>query len=212
MNLIYTTKQSGISIPVQIRAQRTHRGIALAHQIDTATKRNNWCTHKKPCSQFGMRPCCPPKVSMFEDFPYHEYLYLIMVRMNLEDYFEQYPQVNASKSRIYFGLDSTHKMTRNISNAIVKPFNSPSTQCFRVGGCLGCKFPKTGSCMQFFPPLEATGINVCSLTKAIFDTEIEWAPPKSLMKTMTAVGAIYTSKQISRNQIEEAILNVCTNR
>jgi predicted metal-binding protein len=196
---------SGAKIPVEVQVKRVTRDDMLKFQTKNKDERNNWCTQGKPCSKYGCRPCCPPKVKMFSELKEHKYMYLVFVKIELDDYYKVYPNVKESKSWCYFGMDGTHKMSRNIQNKISCSFEG---QAFRVGGCLGCQYPKTGKCKRFAPALEATGIDVCKLSAEIFGEFITWRRAKKPMKNMIAIGGIYTDEVISKSKLKEVIDDV----
>jgi predicted metal-binding protein len=196
---------SGAKIPVGISIRRIPGTLMLDYQVHKTKTRDHWCTQGKPCSKFGCRPCCPPQVKMFSELKEHKYMYVIGVRIVLNDYYETYPNVKESKSWCYFGMDGTHKMSRNIQNQIAESF---AGQAFRVGGCLGCQYMKTGKCKRFAPALEATGINVIELGKDILGWDITWRKAKEPMKDMIAIGGIYTDELIMPKQFKEVIQNV----
>jgi predicted metal-binding protein len=178
----------------------------LKYQIADSEIRNGWCTGGDcKCAKYGCRPCCPPKVKLFNALKARKHMYLVFVKMVLEDYYTVYPNVRESKSWCYFGMDGTHKMTRNIQNKIAESFEG---QAFRVGGCLGCQYPKTGKCKRYAPALEATGINVCALSLGEFGEEIVWREAKQPMEYMIAIGGIYTDEDISKDKFKEVIRNV----
>jgi len=208
----YITASTGAKIPIEIRVERTTREVAIKHSVADREVRNEWCTRGKPCAKYGERPCCPPKTKLIGEMRPRKYMYLVYVRIDLENYYEVYPKVKESKSWQYFGMDGTHKMTRNVSNKIVRAVTDKSQGDlpFRVGGCLGCQFPKTGKCNYFMPPLESSGIDVLAITKEIFGTQIVWRAPKESMPYMIAVGAIYSDrKSISKDLFKEAIKDAC---
>jgi predicted metal-binding protein len=147
---------AGAKIPIEIRVKRVSRADMLKYQIADSEVRNTWCTGGGcSCAKYGCRPCCPPKVKLFNALKARKHMYLVFVKMVLEDYYTVYPNVRESKSWCYFGMDGTHKMTRNIQNKIAESFEG---QAFRVGGCLGCQYPKTGKCKRYAPALEATSL------------------------------------------------------
>lgn len=200
---------SGAQIPVELQIKRVVGSAILAYTTKSKDKRNGWCNAGGcNCAKFGCRPCCPPKVKMFSELKSREYMYLVQVRIDLEDYYEIYPNVRESKSWCYFGMDGTHKMTRNINNKIVTLLHQKGDQGFRVGGCLGCQFTKTGVCKNFMPALEAVGINVIDLAKGEFDSDIVWREAKKPMPHMIAVGGLYTDRAISPKEIRGVIANV----
>ena len=211
----YTTASTGARIPIEITVKRTTQEVALNHMTaKDRAERNSWCTKgKKACAKYGERPCCPPKTKMFNEMKPHKYMYLIQVKILLEDYYTVYPNVRASGSWQYFGMDGTHKMTRNVSNKIVRAISEVGKDIpFRVGGCLGCQFLKTGKCNYYMPPLESTGINVVKLAKTVFNTDIVWRVPKESMPYMIAVGAIYTDREnIPQSKFKGVIKDVCNN-
>jgi hypothetical protein len=142
---------------------------------------------------------------MFYELKNREWMYLVFVKIVLDDYYKVYPNVKESKSWCYFGMDGTHKMTRNIQNKISTSFKG---QSFRVGGCLGCQYPKTGQCKRFAPALEATGIDVVVLSKIEFGEAINWRESKKPMENMIAIGGIYTDEVIKPIKFKEVIKNV----
>jgi predicted metal-binding protein len=202
----FKVTSSGAQLPVIVEVKKVPRSKMLEHMTTDLAVRDNWCTHDKPCSKFGMRPCCPPQVKTFDQLKVRDHAYLIMVKIDLKDYYRIYPNVKESKSWAYFGMDGTHKMTRNISNKIVSLLKG---QGFRVGGCLGCQFTKTGKCKRFEPALEATGINVVSLTEDVFGEKIKWAKPKNPMRYMIATGCVYTDEEVPASKFKELIHFVC---
>ena len=197
---------SGARIPVTIQITRLTREQMIEYQIEDKDTRNSWCTQGTPCSKYGCRPCCPPKVKLFSELKEHKYMYVVAVTIDLEDYYEVYPTVRDSKSWCYFGMDGTHKMSRNIQNKIATSFEG---QAFRVGGCLGCQYPKTGHCKRFAPALEAGGINVIDLAKGVFGIDITWRATKQPMIDMTAIGGIYTDEVLTKEHLKEVVKNVC---
>lgn len=205
LDLSYVTS-SGAEIPVYIQIERLNPDRIIEHQIHDIKQRNSWCTNNKPCSKFGQRPCCPPKCKLFDEMKRRKYMYLMSTMIILDEYYEVYPNVRDSKSWCYFGMDGTHKMTRNINNAVSTSFEG---QAFRVGGCLGCQYTKSGKCKRFAPPLEATGVNVVELAKDVFDIDIVWREDKKPMSHMVAVGGIYTDESISPKRLKKAIMDVC---
>lgn len=196
--------KNGAAIPTTIQVQRVPIDTVLQHQIQDLDIRNRWCTQGLTCSKYGKRPCCPPQVKLFHQLKPRDRFYLISVQIKLDDYYTVYPNVRESKSWMYFGMVGTHKMTKLIANKIASAFPG---QAFRVGGCLGCTWPKNGKCKRFMPALEATGINVVALTQEVFGYEIEWYQPKQPMKVMSAIGAIYTNEPIQKIDFKEAIFN-----
>lgn len=203
---------SGARIPVHIEVIRVSRKKMLEHQTLDKKERNQWCLNGKPCSKYGTRPCCPPTVKLFSEMRERQYMYLILVEINLLNYYTVYPKVKESKSWVYFGMDGTHKMTRNINNQIVTRLNHAGAQCFRVGGCLGCQFSKTGKCKNFMPPLEGTGVDVVALAEDVFEKKIRWRKENKPMKNMVAVGAIYTDSRIPAIQFERVLKDVCSGK
>jgi len=212
----YITKSTGVKIPIEIQVKRTTREVALKHSTKDIEVRNNWCNGGGlTCAKYGARPCCPPKTKMIGDMKSRKYLYLIHVKIDIDDYYEVYPKVKASKSWQYFGMDGTHKMTRNVSNKIVRAVTDKvqGDVPFRVGGCLGCQFAKTGKCIYYMPPLESSGIDVVAITKEVFNSEIVWRVPKESMPYMIAVGAVYSDRpSISKDLFKEAIKDACNHR
>lgn len=201
----HNVTSSGAKIPLQIQIKRIPGEQMLQYCIQDKEKRNKWCTKGQPCSKYNCRPCCPPRVKMFYELKGRKWMYLVLVKIALDDYYKVYPNVKESKSWCYFGMDGTHKMTRNIQNKISTSFKG---QAFRVGGCLGCQYTKSGECKRFAPALEATGIDVVALAKAEFDEEIDWRKAKEPMINMIAVGGICTDDEISPKQFKEVIKNV----
>lgn len=207
MKLVYNTS-TGSKVPVEIKVKRVSRDRMLQHLTTDKDKRNNWCTHDKPCGKFGKRPCCPPQVKTFDELAPKKYMYLVMVKIVLDEYYEVYPNVRESKSWLYFGMDGTHKMSRNIQNKLSTHFDG---QAFRVGGCLGCQWTKQGKCKRFAPALEATGINVVWVAKDVFGETIHWRPDgsKEQMPHMISIGGIYTDEDIPMSKFKEVMEEIC---
>ena len=212
----YITASTGTKIPVEIEVKRTTRAVAIKHSTKDKDIRNGWCNAGGlTCAKYGARPCCPPKTKMLSEMKERKYLYLVHVKIDIDDYYDVYPKVKASKSWQYFGMDGTHKMTRNVSNKIVRAMTDKAQGDvpFRVGGCLGCQYAKTGKCIYFMPPLESSGINVVDITKEVFDSQIVWREPKKSMPYMIAVGAIYSDRtNMSIKNFKGAILNACNHK
>lgn len=208
LNTVNTTS-SGAEIPIEIQVKRVSRADILEFQTKDKKLRNSWCVQGKPCAKYGCRPCCPPKVKMFNELKTCKYMYLVSTKIVLDDYYNVYPNVKNSKSWCYFGMDGTHKMTRNIQNKIACSFEG---QAFRVGGCLGCQYKKSGNCKRFAPALEATGVDVVALAKELLDLDIMWRKAKQPMETMIAVGGIYTNEAIKPNKFKEVIKHACNKR
>jgi len=208
---VFKHTQGGFDLPIHFQLARVSPERVLKHQIaKDKDERNSWCLHGKPCAKYDTRPCCPPRVRMFSEYKVRKYVYLMETKLYLSDYYEVYPNVKASKSWAYFGMDGTHKMTRGISNKVIKQIAQEyGGQAFRVGGCLGCQYHKTGKCNYFMPPLESAGVDLCALSLDVFKTEILWAKPKKPMEYMIALGAIYTDEVIPKSKFKEVIENVC---
>jgi predicted metal-binding protein len=205
----YHTKNGKVKVEIQIGYMTPAKVKKL--QIQDKKIRNSWCTYKKPCLKYGCRPCCPPKVKLFNELKERKHFFGVMVRLNAEDYFTYSPKSKELPVRKYLFMGVAHKITRTIQNKIANSFKG---QIFRVGGCLGCSYKKNGKCMRFAPALEATGIDVNMLAKQMFDTEIEWAimgQPIDVLN-MTAVGGIYTNTKITKNQFREVIKDVVRNK
>ena len=202
---------SGAHMPIEIYLKRIAPEIVLKHQIaKNRVERNSWCLRGKPCAKYDTRPCCPPRVKMFSEYKPRKYMYLMETILYLDDYYRVYPNVKESKSWAYFGMDGTHKMTRGISNKVIKIIAQKfGGQAFRVGGCLGCQYHKTGKCNYFMPPLESAGVDLSALSLEVFDREILWAKPKKPMEYMLALGGLYTDAEIPKIAFKEVILDVC---
>lgn len=162
-----------------------------------------WCTHDHQCANFNNRPCCPPKTPLFGNMPRKNCFYIICVIAHSKDYFPVYPKVDASKSRMYFMRTGLHYLTRNALNKLSRSLSIsyPQGKYFRVGGCAGCQYAKTKKCKNPSYQLEATGVNVCSLTEDVFKIPIQW-PPQDYM---VATGGYYTDQKITPRQIKEEI-------
>jgi predicted metal-binding protein len=200
---------SGTEIPVTIYIEKVDRDIVLKHQTLDRDERNNWCIHDKPCAKYNQRPCCPPKCKLFSELKERENMYLVAVKLTLEDYLQVSPKTKAQGQKSWFlFMSAAHKITRNIQNNISCYFEG---QVFRVGGCLGCQYTKTKVCRRFAPALEGTGIDVVALTEDVFGIEIDWFKPKHPLQQMIAVGGIYTDENISKSKFKEVINDVCSN-
>ncbi len=208
---LYKVTNSGAHVPIKIDLRRVSPEKVLKHQIaKDKNERNSWCLHDKPCPKYNTRPCCPPKVKLFEEYKPRKYVYLMEIIVNLKDYYNSYPKVKDNKGWVYLGMSGTHKMTRGISNIAIKRIAQEfGGQAFRVGECLGCQYHKTGKCHYFMPPLESAGVDLCALSLDVFKTEILWAKPKNPMEYMIALGAIYTDAVIPKSKFKEVIENVC---
>jgi predicted metal-binding protein len=194
-------------IPISIEIVRSSRDRLLEFQTSDKDRRNGWCNKGgHNCDKYGCRPCCPPKVKLFSELKERKYVYLVMVQLTLEDYLDYSPKTREHKAQQFLFMGAAHKITRNINNKLVNHFEG---QVFRVGGCLGCQYPKTGVCKRFAPPLEGTGINVCKVAKAVFKTTIEWADKGRPINKMIAIGAVYTNEEIPTQKFKEVIDNVC---
>lgn len=197
---------TGASLPITIRLEKVEPSKLIEHQTMDIKLRNSWCTHDKPCAKYDTRPCCPPRVKLFSEFPKHSYVYLFLVSLSYENYLEFSPKTKASKNPMFLFMSGSHKITRGIANGISTSFRG---QAFRVGGCLGCSYSKNRKCRRLCPALEGTGINVVELTSDIFGIDIEWYKPKSEVTVMRALSAIYTDETITKSKFKEVIRNVC---
>ena len=203
---------TGSEVPVEFTIERIPRATVLGYVDTDKERRNEWCLRGTPCGKYGKRACCPPSVKMFHDLPAKKWLYAVQVKILLDDYYDVYPNVNESKSKIYFGMDGSHKMTRNLQNKISSALSiKHKSQGFRVGGCLGCQYEKSGTCKNFMPALEATGVDVCKLAKYVLGNPIEWRPEKGqgYQDEMIAIGGIYTNDVITKEEFERMIVDVC---
>ena len=197
---------TGNMVPVLIQIKRILGTDMAKYQTFDRDLRNYWCTQGKPCAKYGKRPCCPPTLKLFNELKPKKYMYLVTTTIKVEDYYKVYPNVKASKSWMYFGMDGTHKMSRNINNKVSFAFEG---QAFKVGGCLGCQYAKTGKCKRFSPALEGTGINVVKLALEEFDIGITWRAPMEPISRMVSVGGIYTNESITAIRFKEAIKHAC---
>lgn len=205
--LIKTSKTTADfkEIALTIQVEKVLRPKLLSFQTEDVKTRNNWCIQgRKPCIKYDSRPCCPPRVPMFEKFPAHSHAYLVAVVLTVEDYYLFSPRTAKSPQRKFLFLNAAHKITRAVSNSIVTSFDG---QAFRVGGCLGCGYAKNGKCRRLCPPLEGTGINVVDLAKDVFDLDLSWGMDCT---QMAAIGAIYTDEIISKSKFKEVVSNVCS--
>lgn len=208
LNRLYVTASKS-EMPVTIEIKRLSRNDMLGFLANDREDRNEWCQRGKCCGKYGQRPCCPPRVPMFDKLPEKEYMYLVMVKIGIQDYLDCYPKVAESKTRTYFSMDGSHKMTRNIQNRIATSFDG---QAFRVGGCLGCRYTKDGVCKRFAPPLEGTGIDVCKLSVDVFGEDVEWTQEYKgdpSMTKMIAIGGVYTNETISKKRLIAAVDEAC---
>jgi predicted metal-binding protein len=206
-DLEYETAKSIHPIPFYVDVRRVTREDMLKYEVDRDT-RNGWCTHVKPCSQYGMRPCCPPKLKMFSEFKPRTFVYLIAVVMKPAEYIEAYENIKNSKNAKYFGMSAAHLYTRNWARKILDQLQVKGDLAFKVGGCLGCKVKTGGACQGVRPALEAVGINVCELYKGVYGKEIEWYKNSQLMEEMVAVAGVYTDRAIPKYDIRQIIESI----
>jgi hypothetical protein len=142
---------------------------------------------------------------MFNELKSRKYIYLIKTKITKIDYFNYSPKSEKSKSANFLFLSAAHKITRSMNNKIVQAFQG---QIFIVGSCSGCKYQETKVCKRLAPRLEGTGINVCELSKEIFNEEIQWNKPSK----MIAIGAIYTDEIIQKSKFMEVVYNLYERR
>lgn len=207
---LYKYTSTGNRLPVQVDLKRVDPSRVLNHKISkNREERNSLCLRGKPCPKYDTRPCCPPRVPLFEEYKSRKYVYLMETVMYLKDYFEVY----SKNTGAYFGIGGTHKMTRAINNKVLKQLAQDfGGQAFRVGGCLGCQYHKTGKCNYFMPPLESAGIDLCALSLDVFGREIIWSKPNNPMEYMVALGALYTDAVIPKNKFKEVIRLACNEK
>lgn len=198
---------SGNDLPITIQIARLTRERMLSYQITSENSRNQWCSLSgKTCPKYGCRPCCPPNVKMFNKMAPHRYMYLVQVKITLEDYLEYSSGHPKNTNTKFLFMSLTHKITRNISNRIVGSFDG---QVFKVGGCLGCTYSKDGKCKRFAPALEGTGIDLAAISRGVFSTDLDWSTPNNEMLSMTAIGGIYTDELISKENLKGVVKDAC---
>jgi len=196
------------NLPVTIEIQKITAERVMKHVTTDLETVRNWCTHDKPCIKYNCRPCCPPRVKTFDKLKKRKSMYIIKVSIAYDDYMEYSPKTKESPRQTWLFMGATHKITRALQNKIVQALFEKGDQGFRVGGCVGCQYSKTGECLHFMPAPEATGINVVSLTKDVFGIDICWLKNKVPTDTMIAVGGLYTDRDISPRTIKEIILKI----
>lgn len=207
LSLNYITKQKG-ELPINVWVKRVLRATMLEYQIDNKEERNSWCLQEpKPCFMYNCKPCCPPKVKLFSQFPIKKYMYVVMVGISFEDYCNYSPKTKELGKRAHFlYMSAAHKISASIQNSISSSFEG---QAFRVWGCVGCRYMKDGKCKRFMPPLEGTGINVIQLAEDLFDFTMLWSNPIRPITELVALGGIYTDEEITTKEFKEVIKNVC---
>lgn len=199
---------SGVSLPLEVGVYRVNQETLLSTLFDPIN-RDSWCqAGPKVCSQFGCRPCCPPKFPTFDNLRTRKNMYVVIVRMNTQDYLDAYPNV-AQKMAYYGATTGVHYQTRGKLYAIIKNLYQPGDQGFKVGGCSGCTVKKTGKCNKILmPALEGTGINVVGLYKHLTGDTMEWNKDGKLMGTMAAVGGLLTDRDLSKSDILKVVEEV----
>ena len=201
MKQYYHKTSAGIELPVEVGVFKV--SLDTLKQFYHPEARDSWCcTTPIKCSQFGCRPCCPPRFPKFFDLPQRKNLYIIITRMATQDYLDAYPKVANTSMRFYGTSTGVHYLTRGALYRIVKALYQKGDQGFKVGGCSGCTVKKTGKCNKILmPALEGTGIDVIHLYKHITGIDMEWNKPKELMGHMAAVGGLYTDRDIKPSEI-----------
>lgn len=201
---LYTAK-SGVQTPITVQIVKTDIKTMLRYATNDKQERNVWCTHETSCAKYGCRPCCPPKCTLLTDMKPRRNFYIICVTADMEQYLKVHPSIATAKSWKFLALKNAHSLTRNVQNKISDSF---AGQIFRVGGCLGCQYIKTGNCKRFAPSLEATGVNVVKLAKKVLDVGISWMKDGILMSEISAIGGIYTDEDITPAQFKAVIAQV----
>lgn len=210
MILNYISAQNDNEVPVKIELRRVKPEDLYPFMVDSVKDRNHQCLQgKKPCVKYGVRPCCPPKLKLFTEFPKYKYMYLVKVSMEIEDYCEYSPKTAESPRKQFLFMNMGHMTTRNIVNRTVSSFDG---QPFRVGGCLGCTFTRDGRCKRFMPPLEGTGLDLHEVVKEFFGVEIDWTTETHDLSTMTALGGLLTNREITKGAIFNAARRACNQK
>lgn len=207
MKFNYVAESTGNTLELEVEFKRVDP--KSLHQFLADPKdRNGLCTQggKKSCAKYNTRPCCPPNLKMFDEFPQKKYLYLIKVTTTLTDYCRYSEKTAESDRKNFLFMNIGHVITRNVVNRTVNQFKG---QGFRVGGCLGCTYHKDQRCKKFMPPLEGTGLILDDVVQNVFGSEIEWATTGEPLELMTALGAIMTDEEISKARLIEAIKISC---
>ena len=203
LELGYVAAGTGVVTPISVQVKKVTPDRIKEFQIINKEERNKWCTHGKQCSKYGRRPCCPPWCKLFSEMPQHDFFYLVAVGCNIQEYWDAHPKVQGHQ---YFGMQGSHVLTRSLQNKVVSTFEG---QHFRVGGCSGCQFSKTGKCKNFAPSLEAAGINVVLLAKEVLGYKLGWWTKEGLMENIYAIGGVATNKKISPLEFKQTIRRCC---
>ena len=175
--------------------------------------RDEWCLRgDNKCEKFDTRPCCPPVLKLFHQFPRRKRMYLFYVEIRKKEFYKASPLVAKNQSAEFLWNGGSHKFTRIVSNRISESLSQDKeSQGFRVGGCLGCQWTKKKYCKFFMPPLEGVGIDLTAVSEEVFGHKMQWFKMNEgrYIDTMVAIGGVYTDRNITKQEIKEAIKNAC---
>lgn len=202
---------TGVGIPVTISIKRLSRERIINKYIESEEERNSWCTHgKKPCAQYDTRPCCPPRIPIFEKLRKRSFLYLIHLKFELEDFLESYPQYKDIPTRTFFIGSIIRVACRKVLFEAESELKVKGDTIFKVGGCSSCSFKKGKGCKTgVTPALEGVGIKVCEICEKEFDTPVLWHSSPGGMQYFSALGGIYTDQELDPEDIKRELKKVC---
>jgi len=199
-NVSYKTS-SGTRLNVHMEVKKLTRKQLQVYLMKTRQERDDTYKNTINVRHYNTKPCCPPQVALFNEFPTKQYFYVVIGTIYYGEFMVSYPKCQAVQEhrKSYLFTGTARKISKSIVNRIVALF--PDSQAFRTGGCLGCKYKNTQRCNTFMPSLEAVGVRIEQLTKDHFE-HLEY--PKN-QRILSSIGGFYTDENLSKDQLMSII-------